>query len=62
MSDNPTQSDYLNIGHLNLVEGNINDAIYHYVKSAIESEKGVNGFMKSFLYKVRYIYLKYCLV
>ena len=48
LSDNPTQSDYLNIGHLNLVEGNINDAIYHYVKSAIESEKGVNGFMKSF--------------
>ncbi|MFI3239994.1 MAG: tetratricopeptide repeat protein [Bacteroidales bacterium] len=48
VADNPTANDYLNIGHLNLVMGNISQAINSYKDSIRASDNSIETFMKSF--------------
>lgn len=48
LNDNPTESDYLNIGHLFLVEGNIKEAINYYKQCVISMNNNFDEFTKIF--------------
>ncbi|MEG0700774.1 MAG: hypothetical protein RR442_04495 [Muribaculaceae bacterium] len=48
LQDNPTAEDYLNIGHLSLVGGNIKEAVNYYKKSIIIGQISKQNFMSSF--------------
>lgn len=48
LADNPTANDYLNIGHLNLVMGDISQAINYYKDSIRLGENNIETFLKNF--------------
>lgn len=55
MQDNPSSQDYLNIGHLALVRGNIKEAIGFYKESIIKEQRNMQSFIASFNTDLKYL-------
>lgn len=48
LTDHPSASDYLNMGHLYLAAGNIKEALNYYGLSVDNESEGTEGFIRSF--------------
>lgn len=47
LTDNPTPGDYLNMGHLNVAEGNMREALNFYKLSADNDPERMEGFIRN---------------